>query len=133
MSLRLYTAANVVYDEVSNSDVRFRETDEMCPICQHDLEVYYCENRTYIVRCRHCMTITIVKASNPHEAAEKVGLDIKNSFRRCGSWIAQDDGFGGEYYTCSECKEDWYIPEGSPAENNMQYCPQCGAKMDLEV
>lgn len=46
---------------------------------------------------------------------------------RCGKWIEQDDG---SYYTCSFCKNEWITLEGNPIDNNMKYCPQCGAKMD---
>ena len=41
-----------------------------------------------------------------------------------------DDGFGGTYYHCSVCGEDWCTIDGTPAENCMRYCPQCGARMD---
>ena len=41
-----------------------------------------------------------------------------------GRWI-ENEGFDGDYYyTCSVCH--------TPTENNMRYCPECGAKMDLE-
>lgn len=51
---------------------------------------------------------------------------------RHGKWIKQGDEYIDAYYTCSECKADWFIPDGTPAENSMHYCPVCGAKMDLE-
>lgn len=49
---------------------------------------------------------------------------------RHGRWEERDDGFGGTYYHCSVCGEDWCTIDGTPAENGMRYCPQCGAKMD---
>ena len=49
---------------------------------------------------------------------------------RHGRWESWDDGFGGTYYRCSVCGEDWCIIDGTPAENGMRYCPQCGARMD---
>lgn len=49
-----------------------------------------------------------------------------------GCWLENDDGWGGVYYTCSACGEDWVTIDGTPMENNMHYCPKCGAKMDLE-
>lgn len=49
-----------------------------------------------------------------------------------GRWI-ENEGFDGDcYYTCSVCKCDWTTIDGTPTENNMRYCPECGAKMDLE-
>lgn len=35
-------------------------------------------------------------------------------------------------WICSNCGEDWLLIEGSPKQNNMNFCPRCGAKMDLE-
>lgn len=50
-----------------------------------------------------------------------------------GHWIEKDDYDGEVYYTCSVCNEPWFIIEGTPQENRMKYCPNCGAKMDGEV
>jgi hypothetical protein len=30
---------------------------------------------------------------------------------------------------CSKCKCDWCIEEGTPIDNNMNYCPECGARI----
>lgn len=49
---------------------------------------------------------------------------------RHGEWVEQEDFCGDAYYTCSACKIDWVCIDGTPAENGMRYCPNCGAKMD---
>lgn len=49
-----------------------------------------------------------------------------------GRWMEREDGFGGTCYMCSRCAEEWALNDGAPTENNMYYCPQCGAKMDEE-
>lgn len=116
-------SANALLGEaVSDRNIRFRETDEMCPQCQRDLEVYYCENRTYAVRCKHCKTVTLVQAQNPYKAAEKVGLH--GEFRRHGYWISQDNT--RTKFMCSDCKSRNHDGSG-------KYCSQCGCKMDAEV
>lgn len=46
-----------------------------------------------------------------------------------GEWIEHDDDWCGAYYTCSVCGCDWTTIDGTPQENNMRYCPECGAKM----
>lgn len=51
---------------------------------------------------------------------------------RHGEWIEKDDGWDGVLYTCSVCHCDWITIDGTPFENNMRYCPECGAKMDGE-
>lgn len=46
-----------------------------------------------------------------------------------GEWIEKDDGFGGVYYDCTACGCSWTTIDGTPFENNMNFCPECGAKM----
>lgn len=123
---------NAVFDRaISGRDLRFRETDEMCPRCQRDLEVYYCENHTYIVRCKHCHIITIVSAKNPDEAAAKVGLHVK--LVRYGRWLEANPLFKG-IYQCSACGNYVTMSNGSLVDGRKDYyCCHCGAEMDLEV
>lgn len=50
-----------------------------------------------------------------------------------GKWIEQEDQMLDVYYTCSVCKEDFYIETTGYTEKDMflyTYCPNCGAKMD---
>lgn len=37
---------------------------------------------------------------------------------------------GDSVYVCSVCGETWTLIEGTPLDNNMHYCPNCGANMD---
>ena len=43
-----------------------------CSHCSRQLDIYYCESRLYLVRCKHCKIVVLVEAGNPNEAAEKV-------------------------------------------------------------
>lgn len=63
-------------------------------------------------------------------ADEKPAADVVEV--RHGEWIEHDDDWCGVYYTCSACGCDWTTIDGTPQENNMKYCPECGAKMDGE-
>lgn len=50
-----------------------------------------------------------------------------------GRWIEQEDPCGDPYYTCSACKDDFYIEMTGAVEKDLflySYCPSCGAKMD---
>ena len=50
-----------------------------------------------------------------------------------GKWIEQEDPCGDPYYTCSACKDDFYIEMTGAVEKDLflySYCPSCGAKMD---
>ena len=46
---------------------------------------------------------------------------------RHGRWIHYD----GNQFRCSNCRQLEYIPR--PCWRLKDYCPNCGAKMDLEV
>lgn len=47
-----------------------------------------------------------------------------------GRWMTCEDGWGDLHYQCSECGCEWFLEDGSPADNDMNYCPHCCAKMD---
>ena len=48
---------------------------------------------------------------------------------KTGHWI-EKDGFDGDvYYDCSECGESWTTIEGTPWNNEWNYCPNCGCRM----
>lgn len=50
-----------------------------------------------------------------------------------GKWIEKEEIYGDVYYTCSNCNNDWTTIDGTPQENFMSYCPNCGAKMDSQL
>ena len=48
-----------------------------------------------------------------------------------GRWeVSTDEWFETDVYTCSKCREDYVLVEGTPKENLWHYCPNCGARMD---
>lgn len=49
---------------------------------------------------------------------------------KAGKWIEKDGWDGDVYYDCSACGESWITIEGTPWDNDMNYCPHCGAKME---
>lgn len=56
----------------------------------------------------------------------------KQPEQKHGHWkLVQDND--DEYWQCSACGCEWYLVAGTPEENAMHYCPECGAKMEEEV
>ena len=49
--------------------------------------------------------------------------------QKVGRWIEREDAFGDTFYNCSACGEMWSTIDGNPWDNGMDYCPNCGAKM----
>ena len=53
-----------------------------------------------------------------------------SSKRPHGTWIERTDRITLDtYYECSNCKEPWTTIEGTPWDNGMNFCPNCGADM----
>ena len=46
-----------------------------------------------------------------------------------GEWLAEDNIFDDSTWICSVCHEPWVLIDGTPKDNNMNYCPNCGALM----
>jgi DNA-directed RNA polymerase subunit RPC12/RpoP len=87
--------------------------------------------------------VSALKAQEPRvitdtelEEIRKVPLILKPNVDAVpvvhGRWIEIEDSWGDCHYQCAECGEEWNLDAGTPAENNMNYCPNCGAKMDGE-
>lgn len=52
-----------------------------------------------------------------------------------GRWIEQEDPMLDTFYTCSVCKNDFYIEAVGDTLKDLflySYCPECGARMDGE-
>lgn len=56
---------------------------------------------------------------------------INNNAERHAHW-EQPSYFYEEngVFQCSNCKEEFVLISGSPKENEYEYCPHCGCKMD---
>lgn len=59
-------------------------------------------------------------------------LDVQSV--KYGTWEEVTDygGWGDTHYRCSVCGEEWYLEDGKPKDNNMNFCPRCGARMNLK-
>lgn len=75
-TMQVDKAANMIVQLVTDRPhfVHFDEGALVCHHCGNHLGVYYCENRTYAVRCLGCETITLVKSGNPGGALQRVGV-----------------------------------------------------------
>ena len=47
--------------------------------------------------------------------------------RKKGKWIEQDAGGDGVFYECSVCKDAFTLMDGTPSDNNYNFCPNCGS------
>ena len=49
-----------------------------------------------------------------------------------GRWIIECDDFDCELMRCSVCGEEFYDGDNDTVDTLPNYCPNCGAKMDME-
>ena len=58
--------------------------------------------------------------------------DVQSVKHGCWEEVTDYGGWGDTHYRCSVCGEEWYLEDGTPKQNNMNFCPRCGARMDGE-
>lgn len=51
---------------------------------------------------------------------------MKSGKKEC---IFREDGTEECLWHCSNCNEEWLFYEGTPEDNELKYCPHCGAKV----
>ena len=98
----------------------------------------YIERRTaYSLAKKVCKAVD----SNPRVLLPHIILDLIDDLPtadvqpvRHGRWNEESPDCldGDSVYVCSVCGETWTLIEGTPLDNNMHYCPNCGAKMEEE-
>jgi hypothetical protein len=67
-------SAHRIYAFATGKSEGWFETDVICLQCGQALQTSYCEERVYMVRCRHCKTVTIAEGESPRNVAEKIGI-----------------------------------------------------------
>ncbi len=53
----------------------------------------------------------------------------KNKIKEQKECAFREDGTEECLWYCSNCHDEWLFYEGTPEENNLKYCPHCGAKV----
>lgn len=97
--------------------------DEVLNLIEHNDRVcHYADERYENVVYAIAQTICIVVADMPAADVQPI---------RRGRWEEVTDygGWGDTHYRCSVCGEEWYLEDGNPKDNNMNFCPRCGARM----
>ncbi len=67
--------------------------------------------------------------SDAYFALDKAITSLLQPQRTKGKWIEQEDYNLDTYYDCSVCGESWCTIDGTPWDNGMNFCPNCGADM----
>ena len=69
--------------------------------------------------------------NTPHDEIKRLkAADVQSVKRSYWEEVTDYGGWGDTHYRCSVCGEEWYLEDGNPKDNNMNFCPRCGARMD---
>lgn len=70
----------------------------------------------------------------PDEAIRRIGTltPVKDAEPvQHGEWILNPCNiYNDATWVCSVCGNEWVLIDGTPLDNQMNYCPKCGARMD---
>lgn len=87
-----------------------QETERL--ICE--IEEITITHRAYTAEC-------LRRVLKENEEKNKIKEQKECTFREYGA----EEGL----WYCSNCHDEWLFYEGTPEENNLKYCPHCGAKV----
>ena len=73
--------------------------------------------------------ISVIEFKEPLPLVKAQKIVKALSKRPEGEWKTFEGYDGDEYYECSICGEPWFLEAGTPKDNNMNFCPNCGAYM----
>ena len=104
-----------------------------CPFCGGKAEIvdfvleHEYENKLlYYVRCSEC---TVETDSDEDISVAKSIWNTRVETSSRGIWL-QHDAEEANAWECSLCHHVWQLMDGNPDENKMNYCTNCGAKME---
>ena len=83
----------------------------------------YTNQNVWFVTCKKCGTHTNDFTSR--DAA--IATWNRAMVRKTGEWIIEADYNGDEIYQCPFCKSEFVLIDGTPEDNEYEYCPKCGA------
>ena len=74
--------------------------------------------------CEAELLQAVVKMVDAHAAVDAEPV-------RHREWILNPSNlYDDATWVCSVCGHEWVLIDGTPQENDMHYCPKCGARMD---
>ena len=84
---------------------------------------YSCNNYYSIwdLKCIEILLSDYKRVLKENEKKNKIKEQKECTFREYGA----EEGL----WYCSNCHDEWLFYEGTPEENNLKYCPHCGAKV----
>lgn len=102
-----------------------------CPFCgsKKISVVMPSGDSAFNVACDDCGCVLFTNYKKGKQAVAE--WNTRADLRSCGKWILHiDEAINA--WECSLCHEVYQLMDGTPEENNMNYCNNCGARMSTE-
>ncbi len=108
-----------------------------CPFCGSQPVIVSGGEDYNIPECPDCGAVLPAQLGKDSEAKAIAAWNtrVDTDTRPHGHWIycpQPDDGGASGVWKCSVCNTEWLIMDGTPEENHMNYCQQCGAVMNVK-
>lgn len=86
---------------------------------------------------RHVDSLDVIAGAVGVEVAGKFSHEVENeTYAALADFIDRPtcknvaDPYDGTYFECSRCGDKWELTCGNPADNHLNYCPDCGAEVE---
>lgn len=86
---------------------------------------------------RHVDSLDVIAGAVGVEVTGKFSHEVENeTYAALADFIDRPtcknvaDPYDGTYFECSRCGDKWELTCGSPADNHLNYCPDCGAEVE---
>lgn len=92
-----------------------------------------CNNYNEKTKCcdKHkCMELQAIEhILSDYKRVLKENEELNKKIKEQKECAFREDGTEECLWYCSNCHDEWLFYEGTPEENNLKYCPHCGAKV----
>ena len=75
-------------------------------------------------------TFDITIHCKSEEEQNEVLAKLNTPQQKMGRWVEEDMFDGDVAYRCTKCNEVFSLIYGTPKDNEYNYCPNCGCRMD---
>ena len=92
---------------------------------------YSCNNyySTWDLKCIEILLSDYKRVLEINEVLLKENEELNKKTKEQKECTFREDGTEECLWHCSNCHDEWLFYEGTPEENNLKYCPHCGAKV----
>lgn len=109
-----------------NSEEDIKNIEEIIELSKEEIDAKD-ENITAILDIEDLISLEHILSD--YKRVLKENGELNKKIKEQKECIFREDGTEECLWYCSNCHDEWLFYEGTPEENNLKYCPHCGAKV----